>query len=152
MNKNSNIIKDTLLGMSHGTANNQLRKMILFNCIQKLGEDICFRCGKKIEHIADLSIEHKESWQLSKTPKKTFFDLGNIAFSHLDCNISSANRSVPHFNGRGENSHTSKLTWKQVEEIRGELDRGRTLYSLSKEYNIDERSIAAIRDEKTWKI
>lgn len=47
MKEQGDLKKDKLLGMSHGTASNQLRKMILFKCIQKLGEDVCFRCGKK---------------------------------------------------------------------------------------------------------
>lgn len=42
--------------------------------------------------------------------------------------------------------------WKQVEEIRKKLEKGCTLISLSKEYCVDERNIAAIRDNKTWKI
>ena len=91
--KASNNKKDRLLKMSHGKAVNQLRKMVLFKCIKKLGEDICFRCGEKIESINDLSIEHKLPWQSSDDPIETFFDLENIAFSHLNCNISASDKT-----------------------------------------------------------
>lgn len=91
--KENNNKKDELLGMSHGTASNQLRKMILFSLIQELNKDVCFRCGNKIERIEDLSIEHKEAWQSAENPKKSFFDLGNITFSHLNCNISAGYRN-----------------------------------------------------------
>lgn len=42
---------------------------------------------KKIENIDDFSIEHMEAWQQAKNPKEAFFDLDNISFSHLKCNI-----------------------------------------------------------------
>jgi hypothetical protein len=93
MSKNGNIKKDTLLGMSHGTACNRLRKMVLFSLVQKLGEDVCFRCNKKIENVNDLSIEHINSWQLAKNPEESFFDLKNITFSHLNCNILASDRT-----------------------------------------------------------
>ena len=87
------------LGMPHGTAMNRLRKSIMFQMAQELGKDICFRCGEKIDSIESLSIEHKEAWQLSENPYKSFFDLGNIAFSHLHCNISSGSK---HYAGHGQ--------------------------------------------------
>lgn len=87
MSENGNKNKDKLLGMPHGTASHQLRKMIMFQMIQELKRDICFRCGEKIENIEDLSIEHIVAWQQSENPKESFFDLKNISFSHLNCNI-----------------------------------------------------------------
>lgn len=92
MGKNKNKLKATLLGMPHGTAAGRLRKMLLFKCVQELGKNICFRCGEVIEDERTLSIEHITSWQLSETPKETFFDLDNIAFSHLKCNVGAAPR------------------------------------------------------------
>lgn len=38
----------------------------------------------------ELSIEHKTPWLDSEDPKALFFDLNNIAFSHLSCNVSAA--------------------------------------------------------------
>ena len=86
----SNRNKNEFLGMPYGTANNQLRKMILFDLVKRCGLDTCYRCGKKIENIDDLSIEHKKAWL--GVDVKLFWDLNNIAFSHLNCNIGSGRR------------------------------------------------------------
>lgn len=72
------------LGMPHGTATSKLRKIILFNFAQRLKEDICFKCGKQIETVDELSIEHKLPWEGRST--SLFWDLNNITFSHLKCN------------------------------------------------------------------
>ena len=88
---NSNQKRTALLGMSIGTASNRLRKAIMFKMAQKLDEDICFRCGNKIDNINELSIEHKEPWQSANDPIQSFFDLDNIAFSHLKCNSADPN-------------------------------------------------------------
>jgi len=77
-----------LLGMNPGTAAHRLRKMILWKFVVQTGVNICYRCGKEITSIDELSIDHKRSWLLSETPLETFFDLDNIAFSHLSCNCS----------------------------------------------------------------
>lgn len=82
--KNSDSRKSAQLGMPLGTAANRLRKLVLFNLLQKYGEDTCFKCGSKITTAAELSIEHKEPWEGRDT--SLFWDLSNIAFSHLKCN------------------------------------------------------------------
>jgi len=115
---NSNKRKAELLGEPFGTASHKLRKMILFRCIQKLGEDICFRCGEKIEKLENLSIEHKISWQKSDTPKELFYDLENISFSHLKCNMKFSEKRVPKPNIRKEKHGRAKLNEKDVSEIR----------------------------------
>jgi hypothetical protein len=76
-----------LLGMPLGTASNRLRKSLLFFLVKKLNLDICFQCKMKIENESELSIEHMQPWQGSDDPKGKFFDLSNIAFSHLKCNV-----------------------------------------------------------------
>src|SRR5579859_2922756 len=78
--------KRVLLGESPSNARSKLIKSILFSLLQKHGEDTCFRCGDKIEKIEELSIEHKESWQLADKPVEAFYDLENISFSHVLCN------------------------------------------------------------------
>jgi hypothetical protein len=93
MSEIHNLRKGRLLGLPIGTAANRLRKSIMFMMAQKLGMDKCFRCGGRIETAEILSIEHKESWQLSERPYEKFFDLENIAFSHLPCNISAGSRN-----------------------------------------------------------
>jgi hypothetical protein len=82
-----NYVKSELLGMKFGTAANKLRKELMFKLVQELDKDICLRCGKKIETVKEFSIDHITSWQTHENPLETFFDLDNIAFSHLKCNI-----------------------------------------------------------------
>lgn len=78
------------LGIAHGTANGRLRKMLLWKYVVDAGDNICFQCGQTIESIDDLSIDHKTPWLDSEDPISLFFDLGNIAFSHLSCNMRAA--------------------------------------------------------------
>jgi hypothetical protein len=86
--------KSELLGENFSTAAHKLRKSIMFDLIQKLELDSCYRCTLKIESIDALSIEHIESWQRSEDPVESFYSLENIAFSHLNCNVGAAYR--PH--------------------------------------------------------
>lgn len=82
---NSNKVKAAFLGMPYGTAMNRLRKQLLFKYVQLAGDDYCYACGERIETVDDLSVEHKEPW-LNRN-LDSFWDLDNIAFSHLGCNI-----------------------------------------------------------------
>ena len=84
--------KKEQLGMNPGTAAHRLRKNLLFEYVRKCGENVCYQCGKKIENIDNFSIEHKIPWLDSKDPIGLFFDVNNIAFSHLACNSGSARR------------------------------------------------------------
>lgn len=87
--KTNNDKKTAQLGMPIGTASNKLKKEVLFSLLKKLGEDVCFQCNEKIENSDSLSIEHKIPYLDSDDPKKLFFDLDNISFSHLTCNVSA---------------------------------------------------------------
>ena len=80
--------KQDQLGMPVGTASARLKKNIMFNMAQKLELDKCFRCGKKIKTVDDLTIDHKKHWLDVDT--KLFWDLKNIAFSHAFCNMSAS--------------------------------------------------------------
>jgi hypothetical protein len=83
------------LGMPRGTAANRLRKMVLFDVLKRHNENICVRCKKSIEAVEELSIEHVKPWEGADTA--LFWDLQNIAFSHLSCNCSSTRRvGKPH--------------------------------------------------------
>lgn len=81
---NTYLKKQKQLGMVYGSAWNLLRKRILFKLVQDAGLDICFRCGLRIETDDEFSIDHKEDW-IDVDPA-LFWDLENIAFSHLKCN------------------------------------------------------------------
>jgi hypothetical protein len=85
--------KDKALGMSHGSAVHKLRKKLLFDMANRLGLLKCHQCGAQIASVEEFSIEHKVPWQKSMSPKDTFFDLSNIAFSHLSCNARAADRT-----------------------------------------------------------
>lgn len=89
---NSNHIKSSFLEIPYGTACSKLRKLLLFRMSQGLGLDSCFRCGRKILSESDFSIDHKKEW-LHEDPE-LFWDLDNIAFSHLSCNIGASR--IPH--------------------------------------------------------
>jgi 5-methylcytosine-specific restriction endonuclease McrA len=78
--------KDLQLGMTYGKASHRLKKNILYSLAVKLEIHKCFQCGKLIETPEELSVEHKIPWLDSEDPKKLFFSLENIAFSHLICN------------------------------------------------------------------
>jgi hypothetical protein len=84
--------KSDLLGENFSTASGKLRKMIMFDLIQRLELNTCYRCTLPIETVETLSIEHTEAWQSAENPKEVFYDLSKIAFSHLVCNVSAANR------------------------------------------------------------
>ena len=82
----NNSKRDEQLGMSFGMASSRLRKSVLFMLMKKCDMDECYQCGKLIDSIDDLSIEHKTPWLDSDNPRNLFFDINNIAFSHLVCN------------------------------------------------------------------
>jgi hypothetical protein len=90
MGTNTNDEKSRQLGMPHGTANGRLRKMIIFHLLKELKQNFCFQCGAEIERVDELSIEHKKPWLHESVD--LFWDLNNIAFSHLHCNISAGRR------------------------------------------------------------
>ena len=87
----SNKKKDRLLGEPHGTASARLRKMLLFKLAGLAGLDSCCRCSKKIETVEELSIEHQTAWQSAPDPRAAFFNLDDIGFSHLRCNVDARN-------------------------------------------------------------
>lgn len=95
----SNKEKSRALGINFSTAANRLRKMILWQLVVETGRNVCYRCDRQIERIEDFSIEHREPWQSANDPRAAFFDLENIAFSHLRCNSgasASANKVKTH--------------------------------------------------------
>lgn len=86
----ANDLKSDLLGINFSTAASALRKQIIYHLAGKLELLDCYKCGEHIE-LERFSIEHKESWMQSTEPKVSFFDMDNIAFSHLvPCNTRSS--------------------------------------------------------------
>lgn len=94
----SNEKKNQTLGMPHGTASGRLRKMLLFRQLKKHNENICIRCEKEIEIISELSIEHIKPWE--GISADLFWDLENVAFSHIRCNVPHRRPGNPIFTGK----------------------------------------------------
>lgn len=110
---NTNDRKAAQLGMPLGTASHRLRKMVMFNLIKRLEEDQCYRCQRKIRSPEELSIDHKQDW-LNVDPD-LFWDLDNIAFSHLRCNNRSAPPPTPSHQFIGGRSNQEEDFWSYVD-------------------------------------
>lgn len=135
--------------MPIGTASNRLRKMILFSMAKKLNLTLCYRCNREIKDIKNFSIEHKIAWLDSHNPIELFFDLDNIAFSHLSCNIKMAKKNnVPH----GVSVKSSKLSNEDVKEIyKLSNKKAKTQKSIAKQFGISERLVRYIKNKQRWK-
>jgi hypothetical protein len=115
--------KKLQLGMNPSTANGRLVKDILWKLICQTNQDICCKCGKHMTR-ATFSIEHITPWLDSDNPTELYFDLKNISFSHLSCNISVARK--PNATGedkkvrcaRVERERWNRLTKEEQQEIR----------------------------------
>jgi 5-methylcytosine-specific restriction endonuclease McrA len=84
--------KSDFLGMNPGVATRRLRKLVLFNLLKRLGENICFRCARIIENPDDLTMDHKNPWLW--VDSQLFWDLENVAFAHADCNTAAGRRNI----------------------------------------------------------
>lgn len=116
--------KTEQLGMPHGTANGILRKSIIFNLLCKLEENYCFQCSGMIETVDELSIEHKIPFLDSEDPQDLFFNLNNIAFSHLSCNIAA--RRIKHSECGTSRSYKKGCRCdkcKEANKLRRRIDR-----------------------------
>lgn len=82
-------VKAKQLGMNPSTASHRLVKDILWSLIVKTDQDSCCKCETKMERD-NFSIEHLTPWLHSDNPAQLYFDLDNISFSHLRCNISDS--------------------------------------------------------------
>lgn len=96
--EDTNSRKTIQLGMPFGTACAKLRKLVLFDLLKRYNENVCYRCKEIIDNADDLSIEHKKPWLDNDV--NLFWDMDNISFSHLRCNV--LNNRQPN---RGQKSH-----------------------------------------------
>lgn len=100
-------------GMPLGTAAGRLRKQILFELARRLNLDTCFRCGNQIDSVDELSIDHKVSWGDNH---ELFWDLENIAFSHLRCNSLASDRTGPRRGGKARKVGPDGTAWCQTHQ------------------------------------
>lgn len=104
-----------ILGIPFGTAQSRLSRMIMFDLLQRLDEDDCFRCGEKIANIKELSVEHKLPW---RDDPELFWDLDNIAHSHISCNSREGAQ-------RGNDPHQTNQTGIFAPEVKEKRTHGR---------------------------
>jgi len=121
----------SFLGMSHGAANNRLRKSLLFKYVKLAGEDVCFRCNKQINSLEEFSIEHKLPWENKEA--SLFWDLDNIAFSHLTCNCGAAFKPGKMIPVDGESWCTNCKKFHPVDEFSKATDPKHSRNGLSEE-------------------
>lgn len=88
--------KKKQLGMNPSTAQSRLVKDILWSLVVRTEQNYCYRCHESMTRET-FSIEHKKAWLDSENPIGLFFELDNIAFSHLSCNSTYSRKS----NGKG---------------------------------------------------
>jgi len=112
----SKIKKQTQLGMNPSTASGRLVKDILFNFIEKSNIK-CFHCNI-IMNRENFSIEHKIPWLDSKNPKELYFDLNNISFSHLKCNVAASRPSPPKHKHPSSRSYQKGCRCDECKEIK----------------------------------
>lgn len=138
--------------MSHGKAAHKLWRSIMFKLVQQTEQDICYRCQKRIATIKEFSIEHKESWQLADNPRKTFFDLDNISFSHQICNSRHGNSIVRiRVGNRTTIRHNKKFTDEQAKQIKQLILTGKGDRAIASMFGVHPKTIYCIRSNVTFK-
>lgn len=77
-----------LLSMSPSAAERKLRKAIIYELARQLGKNRCLHCNLEISDPDDFAVVHVDDW----TDGPSFFDLGNVAFSHASCRAGRQDR------------------------------------------------------------
>ncbi|MBW2559257.1 MAG: HNH endonuclease [Deltaproteobacteria bacterium] len=90
--KRNNAQTKEQLGTSKRVATTRLTRRLMWDYAIRLGLDVCYRCGKKIETFEEMTIEHKRPWLHQSDAKKRYYDLDNIAHSHHSCNAQAGSR------------------------------------------------------------
>lgn len=89
--KQTHLTKERQLGIKLGTANHRLRKSVMWKLIQETNRTNCFRCSKPLT-LSTFSIDHVVPWRGNDTA--LFWDINNIEFSHLTCNVNARRTSI----------------------------------------------------------
>ena len=107
--------KKEQLGMNPSTASGRLVKDILWSFIVKNCQDTCCKCGNKMTRET-FSIEHIKPWLDSDNPVDLYFDLDNISYSHLSCNIAAARRPEPKSKEEAlaYNNEQARIRWQAL--------------------------------------
>jgi 5-methylcytosine-specific restriction endonuclease McrA len=94
--------------MSGRVASYRLMRALLFKLVRETGAAGCYRCGKQIETLASLSVDHKVPWLDNA---EAFWDLENIAFSHRGCNSGARRSSGRKYRDAAERSRVGFREW-----------------------------------------
>ncbi len=116
-------VRQQQLGMNPSTASGRLVKDVLYKLVVQTGNNGCHRCGKQMTRET-FSIEHKIPWLHSETPVDLYFDLENISFSHLTCNIRAARPRAKPLCGTNS-SYASGCRCKECTQAMNEVSRKR---------------------------
>jgi hypothetical protein len=100
--------REEALGMPYGTAFSRLRKLVLFDCLKRHGENVCYRCGRGITCCSEMSFEHKLPWERGSS--ELFWDINNVAFSHLKCNAAAGGAGTRATRMRCRRGHDLSVT------------------------------------------
>lgn len=129
----SNDKKSKLLGMPVGTASGRLKKELMYSLVKELNKHFCYRCNNTIESAADMSIDHKEPWLSAEDPIISFFDLNNVAFSHLSCNSKAASHPNKRWKSKKERrehrNSVQKEKWQSLSQ-EDQTERRRKRYEM----------------------
>ena len=107
--------KEQQLGMSLGKARRILESSLMFDLAKQLGLLTCYRCQKPIETVRELSRDHKVPWLDSINPVELYFDINNIAFSHLSCNSGDSRGTRTPVSKHGTNNRYNKYKCRCIE-------------------------------------
>jgi hypothetical protein len=88
----ANAAKTAFLGLSFGAANHRLHRAVMWSLIEQCGRTDCFRCGSPMDE-STYSVDHREPWLGESVA--LFWDMQNIEFSHLRCNVDARRRGGP---------------------------------------------------------
>jgi hypothetical protein len=121
--------KQQQLGMSPGTASHRLVKDILFDFVVKAGHK-CHRCGGELTRDT-FSIEHKTAWLDSEDPVAAFFDLSNIAFSHMHCNSGASRKPWKKYFTEEERKDGVRKVWRDYQRKVYTPEKRRAKYARS---------------------
>jgi len=94
-------------GVSVSTARNRLMRSIIFDLLNKLGQNKCHRCNQ-IMTLETFSIEHIIPWAWEEKGLELFMNISNISFSHILCNSSHTRRNT----NACEEAHARKRKFK----------------------------------------
>jgi len=116
--------KNAQLGMNFGTATYRLTKDLLFNLVKQIP---CYRCGGPLERT-NFSVEHITPWLDSEDPVGLFFDLNNITYSHLSCNVAHGRRTNKIYVDALERKRAQSKRWREVTPKEEQQARRRVHY------------------------